>query len=113
MLKHMMKHSAVMVSSPSQARTQTFHLDSNYSISWVDSDIVDPSSGSDVVQCSDMTKLQKELNCYEKRYDDGGCDNDEEFSAMMNDNNFVTLICLLPRLFYMLLCDAMISSSSV
>ena len=45
----MMKHSAVMFSSPSQARTQTFHLNSNYSVSWVDSDIVDPSSGSGVV----------------------------------------------------------------
>ena len=55
--KHMMKHSAVMFSSPSQARTQTFHLNSNYSVSWVDSDIVDPSSGSGVVQWSDMTKL--------------------------------------------------------
>jgi len=51
--KHMMKHSAVI----SQARTQTFHLNSNYSISWVYSDIVDPSSGSGVVQWSDMTKL--------------------------------------------------------
>jgi len=53
----MMKHSAVMLSSPSQARTQTFHLNSKYSVSWVDSDIVDPSSESGVVQWSDMTKL--------------------------------------------------------
>lgn len=34
--KNMMKHSAV-ISSPSQASTQTFHLNSNYSVSWVDS----------------------------------------------------------------------------
>jgi len=46
--KHMMKHSAVMFSSPSQARAQTFNLNSNYRISWFDSDIADPSSGSGV-----------------------------------------------------------------
>ncbi len=41
--KNMMKHSAVMFSFPSQACTQTFHLNSNYSVSWFDSGIVDPS----------------------------------------------------------------------
>ncbi len=82
--KHMMKHSAVMFSSPSQARTQTFHMNSNYSVSWVDSDILDPSSGNGVVQWSDMTKIKKELNCNEKSDDDEGCVNKEESIAMMN-----------------------------
>jgi len=36
--KNMMKHSAVS-SSLSQARTQTFHLNSNYSVSWFSSAI--------------------------------------------------------------------------
>ena len=42
-------------SSTSQARTQTFHLNTNNSDSWVDSDVVDPSSGSSVVQSSNIT----------------------------------------------------------
>ena len=40
--KHMMKHAAIMFSSPSQALTQIVHLSSNYSVSWADSDKVDP-----------------------------------------------------------------------
>ena len=49
------------VSSTSQARTQTFHLNTNYSVSWVgsDVDVVDSSSGSGVVQWSNITKILK------------------------------------------------------
>jgi len=50
-----------------------------------------------------MAKIINELNCDEKGDDDEGCDNDEEFTAMMNRQRLFDVDCLLLLLFYQLL----------
>ena len=85
--KNMMKSSAVMFSFPSQACTQTVHLDSNYSVSRVDSGIVDPSYGTGVAHWCGTTKIKKDMTME-------GVIMRRSLVQGWIDNNFVTLICL-------------------